>query len=286
MHVGGGLSAEEAERRVNVQRCGRVGVRHSALARGRCKAGLHSVLELRGNRNLTLTRLHVHTSTRPNVYTSQRMLELALKILIAYLLGSLLGSLIVGQVRGGVDIRTMGSGNAGGTNALRTQGAMFATWVMVIDIGKGWLAAGLLPGLSLPGIELDATIAREWLAVACAAAVVVGHVFPVWYGFRGGKGAATLVGVLLGLQPVALIPVLVAWLLVVTVTGFVGLATMLASVAYVAFLLAFERYATEPLVAFGVAMMIFVCYTHRANIGRMRAGTENRAHRLWLLKPR
>ncbi len=214
------------------------------------------------------------------------MLELAIKVLIAYLVGSLLGSLLMGQLRGGVDIRTMGSGNAGGTNALRTQGATFAAAVMAIDIGKGWLAAGVLPALSLPGVRSDPLVAHEWLAVACAAAVVVGHVFPVWYEFRGGKGAATLVGVLLGLQPVALVPVLAAWLIVVMMTGFVGLATMLGSLAYVLFLLGFRQHSSAALLTFGIAMMLFVCYTHRSNIGRMRAGTENRAHRLWLLKPR
>jgi glycerol-3-phosphate acyltransferase PlsY len=219
-------------------------------------------------------------------YYNPPMLELALKILIAYLLGSLLGSLIVGRLRGGVDIRTMGSGNAGGTNALRTQGPMFALWVMVIDIGKGWIAAGVLPWVSVPGIAMDAAVAREWMAVACAAAVVLGHVFPVWYGFKGGKGAATLVGVLLGLKPIALLPVLGAWLIVVMITGFVGLATMLASIAFVLFLLGFESYSSDALLTFGIAMMGFVCYTHRSNIGRMRAGTENRAHRLWLLRPR
>lgn len=214
------------------------------------------------------------------------MLELAVKTLIAYLLGALLGSLIVGQLRGGVDIRTMGSGNAGGTNALRTQGPLFATWVMAIDIGKGWLAAGLLPWVSIPGIGIDPVLARDWLAIACAIAVVVGHVFPVWYGFRGGKGAATLVGVLLGLQPIALVPVLLAWLFVVMTTGFVGLATMLACVTYVLFLLAFEQHSSDALLTFAIVMSGFVCYTHRANIGRMRAGTENRAQRLWLLRPR
>ena len=214
------------------------------------------------------------------------MLELAVKTLLSYLLGALLGSLIVGQLRGGVDIRTMGSGNAGGTNALRTQGPMFAVWVMIIDIGKGWVAAGVLPGLTLPGIPLDPAIQREWLAVACATAVVVGLVFPVWYGFRGGKGAATLVGVLLGLKPIAMVPVLIAWLLVVLATGFVGLATMLSTLAFVLYLLAMPEHATPALLTFGIGMMLFVCYTHRSNIERMRAGTENRANRLWLLRPR
>jgi glycerol-3-phosphate acyltransferase PlsY len=214
------------------------------------------------------------------------MLELGVKTLLAYLLGSILGSLLVGQLRGGVDIRTLGSGNAGGTNALRTQGFGFAFWVMVIDIGKGVLATAWIPLAELPFIGLDASIDRTWLMVACATAVVLGHVYPVWYGFRGGKGAATLVGVLIGLQPIALIPVLGAWLLVVMLTGFVGLATMLASLAYVLFLLGFDHYASDALLTFGIAMVLLVCYTHRSNIERMRAGTENRAYRLWLLKPR
>lgn len=214
------------------------------------------------------------------------MLELAVKTLIAYLLGALLGSLIVGQLRGGVDIRTMGSGNAGGTNALRTQGAGFAAWVMLIDIGKGWVAARLLPHLALPGIPIDPSIARDWLAVACASAAVVGHVFPVWYAFRGGKGAATLIGVLIGLEPIALGPVLGVWLVVVAMTGFVGLATMVATGSFVVFLLLIDHLSSDALLTFGIAMTLFVCYTHRSNIERMRAGTENRANRLWLLRPR
>jgi acyl phosphate:glycerol-3-phosphate acyltransferase len=214
------------------------------------------------------------------------MLELALKSLLAYLLGSLLGSLIVGRLRGGVDIRTLGSGNAGGTNALRTQGVGFAVWVMIIDIGKGWVAAGLLPSLNLPAVGIDSNISRDWLAVACASAVVLGHVYPVWYGFRGGKGAATLVGVLIGLEPIALLPVLITWLVVVMATGFVGLATMLAAVGFVVFQLASGANSEDAMLTFGILMVLFVCYTHRANIERMRAGTENRANRLWLLRPR
>lgn len=213
------------------------------------------------------------------------MLELAVKSLLSYLLGAVLGGLIVGRLRGGVDIRTMGSGNAGGTNALRTQGASFAVWVMLIDIGKGWIAAGVLPYLALPGIGMEATIARDWLAVACATAAVFGHVYPVWYGFRGGKGAATLVGVLIGLEPMALPVVLGVWLIVLMITGFVGLSTMLATFSFVVYLL-FAGYGSSALLTFGLGMCVFVCYTHRANIERMRAGTENRATRLWLLRPK
>jgi glycerol-3-phosphate acyltransferase PlsY len=214
------------------------------------------------------------------------MLELGCKTLLAYLLGSIIGSLIVGQLRGGIDIRTMGSGNAGGTNALRTQGLAFAIWVMVIDIGKGWVAAGLLPGLELPLVAIDPAIDRAWLAIACATAVIVGHVYPIWYGFRGGKGAATLVGVVLGLKPAALIPVLIVWLIVVMLTGFVGLATMIATATFPAYVAVAGIEPVPSLLTFGCVMLLFVCYTHRANIERMRAGTENRAQSLWLLRRR
>ncbi len=212
------------------------------------------------------------------------MLELAVKSLIGYLLGSLMGALILGALKG-VDIRTLGSGNAGGTNALRTQGKLFALGVVVIDVAKGWFAARVLPGLDLPGVGIDPALGRGWLAVACAAAATLGHVYPVWWEFRGGKGAATIVGVLLGLEPRLLAPVLGVWLAVVMLTGFVGLGTMLA-VASLPLATRLMVPAQAALFAFALAMTAFVAYTHRENIARMRAGTENRARRLWLLRPR
>ncbi|MCX7059247.1 MAG: glycerol-3-phosphate 1-O-acyltransferase PlsY [Proteobacteria bacterium] len=209
------------------------------------------------------------------------MLELAVKTLIAYLLGSLMGALILGAFRG-VDIRQQGSGNAGGTNALRTQGKAFALGVVVIDVAKGWFAAGVLPGLALPLIALDASVGRDWLSVSCAAAVTLGHVYPVWWEFRGGKGAATLIGVVLGLIPAFLPAVLIVWLLVVMTTGFVGLGTMLG-VATLPVVLLWRAPGNTAILSFALLMTVFVIYTHRGNIERMRAGSENRARRLWLL---
>ncbi len=212
------------------------------------------------------------------------MLELGIKALVAYLLGSVIGSLLLGQLRG-VDIRTQGSGNAGGTNALRTQGWSFALGVIVVDVGKALLAVGWLPGLDLPGIGIDPGVDREWLAAVCAAAVVFGHVYPVWYEFRGGKGAATLIGAIAVLAPMALAPVLLVWLATVLLTGFVGLGTMLGTATLpVYFAIATPR--SLPLVVFGLVMAAFIVFTHRANVQRMRAGIENRARRLWLLRPR
>ena len=212
------------------------------------------------------------------------MLELGVKTLLAYLLGSLIGSLVLGRLRG-VDIREQGSGNAGGTNALRTQGWKFALGVVLIDVGKALLAVGLLPGLDLPLVGIDPAVERSWLAVGCAAAVVAGHVYPVWYEFRGGKGAATLIGAVAVLAPAALLPVAVVWLATVMLTGFVGLGTMLATATLPAYF-ALAAPGSAALLVFGVAMAAFVAYTHRANIERMRAGNENRARRLWLLRPR
>ena len=212
------------------------------------------------------------------------MLELGVKTLISYLLGALLGSLLLGRLKG-VDIREQGSGNAGGTNALRTQGWAFAIGVIVIDVGKALLAVGWLPGANLPFVGIDPSLDRGWLQAACAAAVVVGHVYPVWYEFRGGKGAATLIGAVAVLAPKALVPVAVVWLACVMLTGYVGLGTMLGAASLPAYF-ALARPGDTALLAFGLVMVAFVVYTHRSNIERMRKGNENRARRLWLLRPR
>jgi acyl phosphate:glycerol-3-phosphate acyltransferase len=212
------------------------------------------------------------------------LLDFCLKILISYLLGSVLGSLVIGKLKGGVDIRELGSGNAGGTNALRTQGPWFAACVMLIDVGKGWVAAALIPELPILPQPTTTLFLTAWLPVTCAAAVVVGHVYPMWFGFRGGKGAATLIGVVLGLQPFAAIPTMIIWFIILMLTGYVGLATMIAAIAYP--LYALWRSPDSTQLIFGAVMALFVIYTHRANISRMLDGTENRATRIWLLRPR
>jgi glycerol-3-phosphate acyltransferase PlsY len=213
------------------------------------------------------------------------LLELGLKTLIGYLLGSVVGALLVGQFRG-VDIRNLGSGNAGGTNALRTQGFAFAAATIVIDVGKGWLAAGWLPGVTLPGVPADPSVARDWLAVSCAAGAVTGHVWPLWHGFRGGKGGATLAGTLIGLAPSLLVAAIATWFAVVLLTGFVGLATTGAAAA-VAVAAGFLPSATAALSAYAIAMAALVAFAHRGNIARIRAGSEPRTLKLWLFgRPR
>ncbi|MGD8357568.1 MAG: glycerol-3-phosphate 1-O-acyltransferase PlsY [Lysobacterales bacterium] len=203
------------------------------------------------------------------------MIILAAKALLAYLMGSVSGSMVMGRIRH-VDIRQSGSGNAGGTNAFRTQGFRFALGVVLIDIGKGVLAAWLLPHLHLPmpGAEADA----HAVMLACGLAAVVGHCYPVWYGFRGGKGAATAVGALLVIQPLVLLPMIATWLLVLVATGWVGLATILAALSLVP-AIAWLDGAGMNLV-FVVLLALFVVFTHRSNIARMMAGTEHRFERI------
>jgi glycerol-3-phosphate acyltransferase PlsY len=210
-------------------------------------------------------------------------MDFLLKIFLAYLLGSVVGSLVVGRLRGGVDIRKAGSGNAGATNALRTQGAGFAIWVIVIDIAKGWLAAAVLPGIGLPGVPAASGAQAAWLPAICAFASIIGHVFPAWHGFRGGKGVATLVGAFAGLQLPLLLPLFASWLAVVAVSGFVGLASIVAALAIPLYLLMRDGPALTPVMGFALACAALVVYTHRGNVRRMRAGTEPRARRLWLL---
>lgn len=199
------------------------------------------------------------------------------KVLAAYLLGSLSGSLILGGLRG-VDIRTLGSGNAGGTNAFRTQGWRFALGVVAIDIGKGALAAGLawLP----PDGGHAALPVAGLLAFACA----VGHVWPLYFGFRGGKGAAVVVGAVAVILPAALLVVVPVWLLGLGFSGYVGPSTVAAALVLPLTVPWFAASADRPalLVAMS-ACALLIAWTHRSNLSRLAAGTEHRFERARIL---
>lgn len=211
------------------------------------------------------------------------MLELGLKVLISYLLGSLNGSLFVGRFYG-VDIRSVGSGNPGGTNALRTQGAVFAFFVMLIDVGKGYLPVAFLPALALPGVSLDPEVSRTWLTLACAGAAVVGHCYPVWFDFKGGKGAATAVGALIAIAPILLIPGFLAFVIVLIITGYVGLATMTAAITLPVYLAITQFTDRWRAIIFLVFLALFIVFTHRSNIQRLRKGQEHQMEGVMLFR--
>lgn len=201
----------------------------------------------------------------------------AVALLLAYLLGALSGGLLIGRLMGKADLRQGGSGNTGATNALRTGGRGFALSVLIFDMLKGVLAAAFLPLLA----------PAPWLAYACGVAVVLGHIYPVFFGFSGGKGAATLIGVLLVLAPAALLPGLAVWLLCLGLSGYVGLSTVLGMAAVAAGLL-FRDGAWPPAspAVFGLSMLALMLYTHRDNLRRTFAGNENRFERAMLLRRR
>lgn len=203
-------------------------------------------------------------------------LLVALLLSLAYLIGSVSGSLLLGRFRG-VDIRQHGSGNAGGTNALRTQGWKFALGVALIDIGKGalatWLALRFAPADAAPGAAAIAYLA--------AFAAIVGHVWPLWHGFRGGKGAATAVGGLLVLWPWSVSVLIVVWLLVLTSSGYVGLSTVIAGACLPP--LAWWSEAAPERMWFAIAIALFIAFTHRGNLQRLRDGSESRFERARIL---
>lgn len=205
------------------------------------------------------------------------MLQTLTALLMAYLLGSLSGSLLIGRAIG-VDIRQSGSGNAGGTNAFRTRGWRFALGVVLIDIGKGALAAALALWLWTDAAPLSATA----LAGACTLAAAIGHTWPVFFGFRGGKGAGTLVGGLCVTWPLSVGPVFLVWVLCLVLTGYVGLSTLLAALALVPLAL----WAAPDQLVFALAAAGFIVFTHRSNVLRLLRGTEHRFERVRVFRRR
>jgi len=211
------------------------------------------------------------------------MLDLLWMMLLGYLLGSISGSLVLGRLRG-LDIRAMGSGNAGGTNAFRTVGWLFALMVVLIDIGKGVLAALAVPilptvfGESLP-------LSTTSVGALCGLAAVIGHVWPVYFGFRGGKGAGTAVGVVAAVAPWCILPLVVVWLVALLGTGYVGLATVLAGLSLVPSMWLLGPDQVGPsLGGLAIGLAGLLLFTHRSNLARLKSGTENRFEKARVLK--
>ncbi len=202
------------------------------------------------------------------------MAAFIVKIILAYLLGSISGSLMLGRLKK-IDIRSQGSGNAGGTNAFRTQGLIFALGVVVIDVGKGFIAAWWIPALDFGGST--AVLNANLLIMACGFAAVLGHCFPVWHGFRGGKGAATAVGALIIIEPWLLLPLVITWLITLIMTGYVGLSTVMAGFSLIPAAWAMNNHT---LMVFSAILAFFLLFTHRANMRKLRNGTENRFERM------
>ena len=202
-------------------------------------------------------------------------MEILIKLVLSYLIGSTSGSILLGKLKG-VDIRNMGSGNAGGTNAFRTQGASFAAGVLGIDILKGFISAKFISAMNLP-IFSSSTVDPNLLIILCGVAAVLGHVYPLYHGFRGGKGGGAAVGMVFALSWSSISLAILLWMIILVLTGYVGFGTMLGSISLIYFAYYFEDTINNPyFLPFTVFLSFFIIYTHRSNIKRMLDGTENR----------
>ena len=205
-----------------------------------------------------------------------------LAFLVAYLLGSIPTALWVGRRFFGLaDIREHGSGNAGATNTFRVLGPKAGTAVLLVDALKGFVAAYFLP----QWLVAQGAIAPEhelYYKLACGVLAIVGHIYPVFAQFRGGKGVATVLGMMLGVAPATVGVCLLVFIAMLLLFRYVSLASMTAGVAFALLqLLPLFQPAQSFMVYVGFVLAVLLIYTHRANIGRLRAGTEGRVPLPW-----
>ncbi len=200
------------------------------------------------------------------------MKELLL-IVLAYLIGSIPTALIVSKRFFGIDIRDYGSGNMGATNTFRVLGSKYGTMVMAIDILKGLFAAGLY---SLIPYYMHNELERTNFMIGLGLAAVAGHIFPIFAGFKGGKGVATLFGMILAVQPVVAISCTGVFLLVLYLTRYVSLSSILAAIALPICVLWIWNEHEVLYRIFALLVALLVIFTHQKNIGRILRGVESR----------
>ena len=198
-------------------------------------------------------------------------------LVIAYLLGSIPSAVWVGQAFWGVDVREYGSGNAGATNTFRVLGPKAGIPVLLMDVCKGWLAVQIAVFL---GNYPTASQQFINLKLALGVAALLGHIFPVYVGFRGGKGVATLLGILWGVHPPAALLCLGIFVVVFLLSGYVSLSSMITAVAFPFIIMLFFNETVASMNIFGMAVAILVLVTHQRNIERLFRGEESRI-RFW-----
>ncbi len=199
--------------------------------------------------------------------------ELILACLLAYLLGSIPTSVWVGKWFFNLDIRSMGSGNAGATNTIRVLGLKAGIPVLIFDVFKAWMAVTLAcwlgDGVFTPNQDVIYRIVLGALAV-------LGHVYPVFAGFRGGKGVASLVGVVIALYPQSFLVILVFFTVMMVATRIVSVSSMSSAIIFPFVVIFLFNETRLPLIVLALAIALFVPYTHRENIKRLLRGTEKK----------
>ena len=193
-------------------------------------------------------------------------------IILSYLFGSISTSTIICRIKN-VDIKKIGSGNAGATNTVRALGKKYGALVLILDILKGIIPTLIASTLSINSLTLP---------VLCAFSIVLGHVFPIYFSFKGGKGAATFIGTILVLFPIGALICLITWISVIFLSGYVGLATILAAIIFPLSILIAGK---MNLIFFGVTAMLFVLIAHYKNFIRLLQGKENKFEKVHIFNP-
>jgi len=202
------------------------------------------------------------------------IINILLKITGAYLLGSIPSAVWIGKATKGVDVREHGSKNAGATNTMRVLGVATGIPVLLIDIFKGYAAVTL--ALFLPAFEIH-TNAFVNFQLLLGAAAVLGHVFPVFAGFRGGKGVAAIVGILLALHWQATLIAIAVFLITLVISKYVSLGSLMMGLSFPVSVICIFKTDSISLKIFSIAVSVLLLVTHRKNISRMLKGNENRA---------
>lgn len=200
-------------------------------------------------------------------------IQILLGLIISYLLGSIPTSVWVGKRFYKTDIREHGSGNAGATNTIRVLGYYAGIPVLLFDIAKAWFPVWAVANLM---VWHNLTFDLVYIQIAYGLAAVLGHVYPIYIGFKGGKGVATLAGMALGLFPTAFLISLLTFILVVAITRYVSLGSILAAIVFPLFLFFISDQRSIPLIILGVFASVFIIYTHRLNVKKLINGTENK----------
>jgi glycerol-3-phosphate acyltransferase PlsY len=219
---------------------------------------------------------HSETAMLLTIYTATTM------IVLAYLLGSIPSAVWIGKKYYGIDIREHGSKNAGTTNMLRVLGRRAAAPVFALDFLKGFVAVTVIELLQYDELIGPNDIIN--LKIAAVVAAVLGHIFPIFAGFRGGKGVATLVGAVTGIYPPAILLCFGVWIVVLMISHYVSLSSMIAGCCFPVFTLISPKVnGSVPFVVFSFAIAVLLIVTHRKNIKRLREGTESK---IYIWKPR
>lgn len=201
-------------------------------------------------------------------------INLLLYLLLAYLLGSFPSAVVFGKVFKGVDVRDFGSKNAGATNTFRVLGKQIGIPVLIVDIAKGFFSTQLA-NLTDLNVERSEFVIFQILLGTIA---VVGHIFPLFAGFRGGKGVATLFGMVISINPYAALLSCLVFLIILILTHYVSLSSIIASLAFCVIVIVFHGENRTAMIVFSVLQLILLLFTHRANLKRINQGEENKVY--------